>query len=218
MSINIKKIENEVSRVTEKKLPFDTIDSAEQLEKATEYLGIIKNIRDRIDEYFDPIIKNAHSVWKDLHNKKNAIDSEPASMERTLRRMISIYQHKLEQERRDAQRKLDEAARKQAIKDAQKDGDTKTAKAIETGKMAVVSPKAPAPVVTPKGMSSRKKYRAEVVNFMQLVQAVAKNIVPLDYIEVNQSALNKLADATKGKATIPGVKFTEETIAVFRSR
>jgi chromosome segregation ATPase len=62
---------------------------------------------------------------------------------------------------------------------------------------------------TPKGVSYRSKWTAEVVDLSQ---------VPLQYLEPNMSMLNRMAQATKGKVSIPGVKFHEEKIVASTSR
>ncbi len=60
---------------------------------------------------------------------------------------------------------------------------------------------------TPKGVSYRDVWAAEVVD---------KSKLPLQYLEPNMSMLNKMAQATKGKVPIAGVKFSSKKILASR--
>lgn len=72
----------------------------------------------------------------------------------------------------------------------------------------VVAPEKPA------GTSIIKYHRGEVMNFEEMVKAVAHGTAPLTLLKADMSALNKFASATKGSIAIPGVRFyIEETIS-----
>ena len=67
----------------------------------------------------------------------------------------------------------------------------------------VVAPK----IETPKGMSYRDNWTAEVFDI---------NSVPREYLIANMTMLNNFAKYTKGSIPIPGVKFNCEKIAAGR--
>ncbi len=115
---------------------------------------------------------------------------------------------------REAQAKLDEAARKEREKaeakarELEAKGKTEQAAAMQAKADAVVAPVvAPA---TPKvsGQAIKEMWYAEVVDFKVLSD---------DYKLPNQSALDKLAQAMKGKVNIAGVKFYSKKIVSGRS-
>lgn len=59
----------------------------------------------------------------------------------------------------------------------------------------------------PKATTSvRKLYSAEVVNLMDLVRAVALGTVSIEYLQVNQVAVNELARSFKEQFSLPGCK------------
>jgi hypothetical protein len=57
-----------------------------------------------------------------------------------------------------------------------------------------------------QGVNLRITYKAEVTNFMLLVQEVASGRQPISYLLPNESVLNKQATALKEELRIPGVR------------
>lgn len=115
---------------------------------------------------------------------------------------------------REAQAKLDEAARKEREKaeakarELEAAGKTERAAAMQAKADAVIAPVvAPA---TPKiaGQAIKEMFYAEVTDFKAL---------PDDYKIINQSLLDKTAQASKGKLNIPGVVFKSRKIVSGRS-
>ena len=113
-----------------------------------------------------------------------------------------------------AQAKLDEAARKEREKaeararELEAQGKTERAAAMQAKADAVVAPVIA--LATPKiaGQSIQEKWYAEVTDF---------NALSNDYKVADQSKLDKVAGATKGKINIPGVKFYSKKIVSGRS-
>ena len=124
------------------------------------------------------------------------------------------YTEEQERKAREAQAKLDEAARKEREKaeakarELEAKGKTEQAAAQLAKAEAVV-----APVVAPStpkiaGQAIKEMWYAEVTDFKALSD---------DYKLPNQSALDKLAQAMKGKVNITGVKFYSKKIVSGRS-
>jgi hypothetical protein len=59
------------------------------------------------------------------------------------------------------------------------------------------------------GVSSVSKYQVEVESLMELVKGIADGVVPLAVIQVNQGALNKLANTLKKEFKYPGCRLRE---------
>lgn len=115
---------------------------------------------------------------------------------------------------REAQAKAEEEARKAREKaeakarELEAQGKTEKAQAMQEKADSII-----APVITPAtpkiaGQSTQEKWYAEVTDFKALSD---------EYKLPNQSALDKVAQATKGKITLIGVKFYSKKIVSGRS-
>ena len=141
--------------------------------------------------------------------------------EKSLKDAIAVYS--TEQERKaEAERvRLQKLAEKEAAEE-KKRLDAKIARAEASGKSEkveeLIEQKAniiPINVGTvapnieqPKGVSFRDKYVVDVIDFSK---------VPDEYKLINQSALDKVAQATKGKIVIPGTQIRVEKIVASAS-
>jgi hypothetical protein len=82
---------------------------------------------------------------------------------------------------------------------------------------ALAAPLPTQPASKGSGASARKKWKARVTDKLKLVQFVAENIAYLHLLEVDESALNKVAAAMQENmnAAIPGVlAYPDATLAV----
>jgi hypothetical protein len=132
-----------------------------------------------------------------------------------------------EQARAAAERKrLEDQANESKLEravQAEERGDTATADRI-LEEPVVVPPVAPRPIFVPrpptaapppaaKGVSFRDNWKAEVVNLLELVQAVAKGEQPITYLQADMPAINAVARALKDETRIPGVTVKNERLA-----
>lgn len=67
------------------------------------------------------------------------------------------------------------------------------------------------------GVHTRANWKAEVTDMAALIQAVAAGTVAPSVLQVNATALNQLAKATKGTITIPGVRVYNDEVIVART-
>jgi len=67
------------------------------------------------------------------------------------------------------------------------------------------------------GISTRKNYKAEVVDLSTLVKAVNDGTAPAGCLIADQKVLNGMAKALKENLAIPGVKLVVETVVVGRT-
>jgi hypothetical protein len=124
--------------------------------------------------------------------------------------------YEAEQERiaREAQAKAEEAARKERekaeakAKELEAQGRPEKAQAMQAKADAVVTPIIAPAIPKVAGQSTQAKWYAEVVNFSAL---------PDDYKMVDQSKLDKVAQATKGQINISGVLFKSRKIVAGRA-
>ena len=200
-----------------------TITTPEQFVESGERLKGLKALSKKIDDTFDPHIKRAFDAHRSLVAEKRVHQNPLQTAEALIKRQILSYQQEQERERRELEAKAQEAARKEreklearAAKAAEK-GQAEKAEALQTTAAAVVMP-----IIantTPKiaGISTRTSYRAEVVDKMELVKAVAAGTVPLAALDVNTAYLNGQARLNKESLAYPGVKVVQETGIASRS-
>ena len=127
---------------------------------------------------------------------------------------VIIYTEEQERIARVAQAKADEEARKAREKaeararELEAQGKTERAEAMQAKADAVVAPVIIAATPKVAGQAIQERWYAEVIDF---------NTLSNDYKLADQSKLDKVASATKGKINIPGVKFYSKKIVSGRS-
>ena len=116
-------------------------------------------------------------------------------------------ERKAKEEQARLQRLADVEAEKQKriidekIARAEASGKLERAEALAQQKeeiIPIVAPVIAPPIETPKGVSYRDKWDAEITDI---------KLIPREYLIPDMQALNKIGNATKGTLNIPGVKF-----------
>lgn len=167
----------------------------------------------RIMELFAAPIATAQSAVDQLKRNLLAWNQKEAAR-------IAAEREAAEAERR---REEEEARKQAAALEAQKQeaiatGDADLLDELEEKSM-IVEKAASAVLFAPpvmqhtaavSGASIRKKYKAEVVDLMALVKAVAAGRASIDLLEANMSVLNKRAGALGAEMKIDGVRVYEE--------
>jgi hypothetical protein len=108
----------------------------------------------------------------------------------------------------EEQRKKDEEARLDLAVEAEQNGATqKTVESIlQKTASAAVAPVAGLIHQRTKGISTQKRWRAEVYDLRALCQAIGEGTQPTELVLANMTALNSLARALKGAMNVPGVR------------
>ena len=141
----------------------------------------------------------------------------------SLKRSLLQYQIAEEQRRRELEARAQEAARKEREKlearaaKAEASGKAEKAEALQVAAASVIVPTVASTVSKISGISTRTSYRAEVVDKMELVKAVAAGTIPLNAIDANMPFLNNQARAMRDTLAYPGVKVVQETGLASRS-
>ena len=141
----------------------------------------------------------------------------------SLKRSLLQYQIAEEQRRRELEARAQEAARKEREKlearaaKAEASGKAEKAEALQVAAASVIVPTVASTVSKISGISTRTSYRAEVVDKMELVKAVAAGTVPLNALDANLPFLNNQARAMKETLAYPGVRVVQETGLASRS-
>lgn len=178
-------------------------------EAAGAMLQQIAKIKKGIQAEFAEPKKKAHEAHKALTALEKRFLDFASQGEAELRSKMEHY-WQAEQARLAAEeeRKRIEAEKQMQIAaDAEAAGDTETAQ-IAT---ALAAMEESTVTVAPKaaGVAMRETWVAKVID---------KSKVPLEYMEVNMSALNAVAKATKGKISIPGVEFEKQVVSSVRAK
>lgn len=194
----------------------DYQDATAQLKEIKRRANVVEEERKRLKK---PILEAGRRVDELF---KPVLDTL-AQGESQIKQGVLAYRRKLDEERREAQRKLDEEAEKKRQRQlryaekARARGDEQKAEEFEEKAEAVPDAVVVAEEPRAEGISTRKGYDAEVVDFTALVRAVAAGEAPESLLQVNQSALRRLAGALQDSLDIPGVKLRVTETVVARS-
>lgn len=197
------------------------IANQDDYNSATDVLKDIKTRYKELDTQRKEITKPLDTA------KKNVMElfSHPLTLlekaEKKIKSLMIGYTEEQEKKARAEQERLQKLAEAEAEKERKKlevkierakaSGKEEKAEELEMQKEAVTAIDVPVitpNIETPKGVSYKEKWTAEVVDFKAL---------PDEYKLPNQQSLDKIAQATKGSVPIPGVKFKMEKISSIRT-
>src|SRR3990167_2701272 len=184
---------------------------------AGEFLKSIKALRGEIDDTFSPITKKAYEAWKETLRQRERVEAPLVEAEGIVKPAIAAYITEQERIRREEELRLQKLAQDDAERQMVADaallddiGETELANALLEQAPVV------APIIQPRtapkvaGIALTKRYSAQVINFQQLVKAVAEGKVPFMAIQANTTFLNQQARAMKEQLNYPGVKLVVE--------
>lgn len=185
------------------------ITNDEMYQLAGDYLREIATVKKNIKARFADPKKKAAEAHKAICNLENDLLSQVTIRENEIRQKMTAY-YEAEQRRiaAEAERKRKEAeAVAQLAMEAEAAGETEMAQ--EATVMAALEQSSVTVAPKAAGISMRDVWEAVVTD---------KSKVPLEYMEVNLSALNSIARATKGTLNIPGVQFVKKTVSSVRAK
>ena len=227
----LKNIQVNINTVEEQKKISDVPALAKRADlkitNQTEYdkaVDVLKDVKTRYKE----LDTERKSITRPLDEAKSAVMNlfkAPLDLltraEEYIKKQIAGYETLKANEAEEERKKLEKLAEQEAEKERKKI-DAKIERAKVSGKedkveeleaqketiVAIDVPVVSARVDTPTGVSFRDKWSAEVTDF---------KLLPDEYKLPNQQALDRIAQATKGAITIPGVKFHSEKVVATRT-
>lgn len=218
MSNEIAVIEKQSAKVVERAKAIVVADQ-KTYDVANAFISTIKGVQKEVKATFEPIIKKAHAAHKEAVAQKDRHLKPLEQAEKFVKEKTVAYYTEQERKRREEERKAQEKADREAQKEkdrlearakkAEENGDTTKAETLRDKAEEVepvdlfVAPK----VEQSAGVSYREKWTAIVID---------KKTVPDEWKTINQSALDRHAQNTKGQIAIPGVKFKVEKIQANR--
>lgn len=194
------------------------ISTQPQYESACHLLLDVKDGLKECDKAFDDDIKRWYDGHKAAIATKARYQAPFKQVEAIIKPKISAYMDEQARLRREAEAKAQQEAQLAAAVEAESAGDAQQAEEILNGQGTMFVP----PVMLPPaakvaGVSSREVWRAEVVDLMALIRAVASGQVPSNVLEANTTVLGGLARSLKGNLRIPGVRpVCEKAVAAGR--
>jgi hypothetical protein len=172
-------------------------------------------------------LEKAYSAWKEITNREKDMLDPLKAAEDTVKSKMLTYQRQEEEKRQTEQRRLQaeadaaaERERQRLLKEAEKLKTPELKEERMRQAEEVIAPVITVQTETPKvsGISTRKTWKAEVIDKKAFVEAALKDENLLAFLEIDMSKMNKLAAATKGQISYPGIKFFEEQSLASGSR
>ena len=213
------KIEKESTELVVKSQNL-VITNQGQYEDAASFLQILKGMQKKVENSFNSIIEKAHQAHKEAIAKRDEHLDPLKKAEKTVKNLMVNYTEEQERKAREEQLRLQkiadaEAARQKKILEekiarAEASGKTEKAEELQAQKETItpiVAPVIAPQIETPKGVSYREQWSAEIID---------EKLIPREYLIVNLQALNKIAAATKGTISVPGVRFVSTKILASR--
>ena len=199
-----------------------TISDQETFEAAGKFLSSVKMLRREVTDTFEPIRRKAHAAWKEVVAQENRHDAPLKDAEGIVKGAIGGYveeqERKAEAERRRLEaeaRKRDDEARLAEAERLEAEGNAAAAEqALEEEPVTLPPPKVAPPKAA--GVSTRKQYRATVVDLPELLAAILSGLAPLALVTIDPKVLNALANAHKEELKLPGVTVAVERIVASR--
>lgn len=189
-------------------------------------IEVVKPMRKRWFDYWEPLRKQAYDVYDGILQKKADGDKPLEAAERQLKSAILTWDQEQERIRQAAQRKAqEEAERLERERNLAAAVAAEQAGADEEQVTAIMEapPVAVAPVLAPSyqraaGVSSRDHWVAEVTDIKALCRAIAAGKASTEFVMPNQSALDKTASALKLTMAVPGVIARNKPILAGRTK
>lgn len=186
-----------------------------------------KTITKPMDEAKKAVMDLFRPAVEMIERAERMVRTKVAEYSESERKRVAAERAESERIAREEREQKEHAAREaeKAERDAIKSGDSDAAiaareaaeQARNEADAAAFAP--PPPVVMEAkadGLSIRRKWKARVTDSATFLLYVAEHPDLQHLFEVDMTALNQLAVATKGAMEIPGVHFYEETISAVR--
>lgn len=198
------------------------IENDEQYQAAAEFGRNLKNQSAAVTEFFAPIKKAAHEAHKQVCNREKEMLKPIGNAEKILKRTMSAYQQKVQEEQRKAEeerRKQEEAEKARLMAEAiaaEESGNTAAAdEMFENAQMVEVAQRTP--VAAPKPV--RATGTAVITSWE--IESIDLSKVPVEFMNqiirpVDTAAVMRLIRESKGSVQIPGIKYKEVQNIQFR--
>lgn len=176
--------------------------------QAGDMLVTVKKVKKTIEEYFKPLKEAANKSWKAICNRENEEIEKLAPAINHLNKQMTAWNieqekiRKAEEERlRQEALKAEEERKLADALQAEKEGDKEMAEAIINEHVFIPPPvvERSVPKIAGQTMTTTWKWRLQDIN-----------LVPRQYLQVNEIAINGVVRSLKNQAKIAGIEVYEE--------
>jgi hypothetical protein len=187
------------------------VATAQQFADAGDVLKRIKSHQKKLDESESDITRPINAGLKAVRDLFRGPKERAARAESLVKRAMIAFSDEQERIRRVEQAKADELARKERerieaqAKKAAESGKTEKAEALEQRAATVVAPIIQREPPKVSGVNFRETWKFEVEN---------EELVPREYLSVDEKKIRAVVNALKGGTQIPGVRvYSEKNLA-----
>ena len=171
----------------------------------------IKDLKDKVNDSFKPIIEKAHEAHKEALAQKAKIFNPLDTAGKAVKSAMEVYDREQERKRREEQSRLEAEAKKaeeerrlQAAIEAEKAG-----KSVEA-EMILDNPVHIAPVFVPK--ETPKMTGGPVYREIWKVKIIDEGLLPREFMIPDTVKLGQLARTMKDKFSVPGAESYSERV------
>jgi hypothetical protein len=199
------------------------VTSREQHEAGLTAYRTLGGVEKRIVDLFEAPKKAAHRAHKEITKAEKTLLAPVKEAKLIINKKLAHYEDEQDRIRKakqaEAERKAREAEEEERLRAAQEAQDAGRDREAEEIISAPIEP--PMVHVEPEtakveGVSTQKRWSAEVTNKMALVMYVAANPDYIDLLNPDQPNLNRLAVSMKQNLNIPGVRAVSKTVRPVR--
>ena len=218
MQNEFEEIEQEVSPVVQEASGITVTDGITYA-AAAEFLKELKTAQSKVVKFFAKMKLKAHAAWKEIvaseSNVLNPLKAAEGSIKNKLLYYDDAEKRKVKEEQRRLQKIADAKAEAERMRQITAANKLKT-DSLREERLAeadeVIAPIIHVQHDTPKvaGISTQSRWKARIINKSAFVMAATKNANLAAYITIDQTALNRVAQATKGQLNYPGIEFYSE--------
>lgn len=196
---------------------FQILDQ-ESLKLACEERNTISDKIKAVKAHHAPIKKSAKATHTEACNAEKRAMEPWQKAQGLLEPKIIAFQEQQKRIKAQRDREAEEVARRQSeeLQEMQVDqavaagaSDAEIDAMIDAPPPAVAVVAPPPPIQRVVGSATVSTYKAEVYDLNALISAVATGRAARNYLQANQTTLNKWAAATEGRERIPGVTVVE---------
>lgn len=220
--IEIKTLETQALSLPDQAKQIQIVDD-DSLHRGNEFIHVCRQLRKKIAETMDPIIKRAHAAWKEALGQKQKLENPLKQAEEIIGPQIASYKRKKEEKARvleeKRQKKIEEEKRKkeEALEKAvelEKAGDQEQAeKELEKAEESeeeetklAEEPRVEAKIPETKGTSITQRWKFRVKNL---------KLVPREYLKLDEVKVGFVTRTYKGEVKIPGIEmYPEDSVSI----
>ncbi len=210
-------LQKEVANV-ESRIGSLQIVTKEDYQNAINFGNKVKEVKRDWIAYWKDTKESAHTTWKNIVAKEKEkvdicdkalklVNDKTLAWEEEANRKTREEEARINAEAQEKARREKEAAIKAAEK--LKTPELKAARLEEAEQIQPPEIILEKPTHGVVGAITKTTWKGEVVDMSSLIAAAKPGTVAAGFLEVNEKAVRAFAVSTKGKVTVPGVKFTE---------